>query len=139
MNTAKIFAAVCALILAVCLTLSITALTALRNAVDESKQAQQEAECLMEELNESLGRLEIAVDKETDATSELPVNAEEPQTYVIRSCNGKIAIYTSSGSMLDWIDVHVDLLPKSDQEALATGIEVDSLEALWSLLMDYAS
>lgn len=139
MDIAKIFTAICSLVLIVCLVLSVTTLTVLRNAIDENGQVQEEAKRLIGELDQSLDRLELAVNAEAKDEEEIPTNATSTDTYVVRSCNGRIAVYTSSGSMLYWIDVNVDLLPEADREALSKGIELESLSQLKAFLNDYTS
>ena len=139
MDISKLFTAICSLVLIVCLTLSITTLVVLRNAIDENKQVQNEAERLVDELDQSLVRLENSVNKNADTDKELPANASTSESYVIRAYNGKIGAYTSSGSLIYLIDYDVSLLPKSARGALEKGIEVESLEALQQILMDYTS
>lgn len=139
MDISRFFAAISCLILLVCLTLSVTTLVVLRNAIDETEQVKEDAKQLIGELDQSLNRLEIAVNANAEQEQELPTNAGVEEPYLVRACNGKIGVYTASGILVDWIDVNIILLPKAAREALEEGIEVESLDALQRILMDYTS
>ena len=139
MDMSKILFILCCCALAVCLVLSITALTGLRNAVAESGLIHKEAVGLVDRLNVHLEDLQGE-----DAEDALPTvgdasDAEHDNGYVIRACNGKIAVLTSNGYPVRTVDVLVLALPPADREALQQGIRVDSLQEVDAVLQDYTS
>ena len=142
MDFSKIFAIISTFVLIVCLTLSITTLVVLRNAIDENSQMQLQAERLLGDLNISVDKLDSAVNSELslDETgqADLPTNAKA-ETFSIREYNGKIAVYNADGTMIHWVDVNTALLPLEERKALTEGIEVQTWDALISCLQDYMS
>ena len=142
MDISKLFAVIGCFLLIVCLTLSITTLVVLRNAIAENGEMQENAAGLINRLSGSISQFDQAVSASQneigDDDADLPTNAT-PSLIYLREYNGKIAVYTVDGRMLDCLDVSVSLLPKKDREALASGIAVDSLEALLELIEDYTS
>ena len=142
MDISKFFAIIGSFLLIVCLTLSITTLVVLRNAIDENEQMQGNAAQLIDQLNASVNRFDTTVNADVtdseDTLEDLPTNAKTEQFWV-REYNGKIAVYNTEGNMIHWADTNVSLLPAKDREALAAGIEVESMERLIALLEDYTS
>lgn len=140
MDISKFFAMIGSFLLIVCLTLSITTLVVLRNAIDENEQMQANAATLIDHLGASVDRFDTAVNanaSDTDAESDLPTNANADHFWM-REYNGKIAIYNTEGNMIHWMDTNIALLPAKDREALTAGIEVDSIEGLLALIEDYS-
>ncbi len=139
MDISKIFTALCGLTLAVCLTLSITALTVLRTAVKENDATQQKADALADELRECVEMLH----KEQDGTESLPTSAvpkDEDQkavTFILREAGGKLGIYTDDGYLIRLTDVQIDLLPEQDRQRLRDGIRAESWKDIINLLQDY--
>lgn len=142
MDISKIWTAICGLTLAVCLTLSITTLTVLRNAVKENDAIQRQAQSLMDELNDCV---EVLNQTQTNAEDSLPTSADtetvKPVTdaFVVREVNGKIGVYTEDGYLIRLLEVSVDMLPAADRELLQKGIRVESWKELISLMQDYGA
>ena len=135
MDISRIISVMCVFLLAVCLILSITALTVLRNAVDESTQACMEVQCFLESLedqqiNEEPPQTDIEVD------NSIPVDVLSNH-FCMREINGKIAIYTSDGYLVRLLDICVETLPHADQQALQQGIEVSSWKEILALIQDF--
>lgn len=135
MDISRIISVMCVFLLAVCLILSITALTVLRNAVDESTQACMEVQCFLESLedqqiNEEPPQTDVEVD------NSIPVDVLSNH-FCMREINGKIAIYTSDGYLVRLLDICVETLPHADQQALQQGIEVSSWKEILALIQDF--
>ncbi len=139
MDISKIMTALCGFTLAICLTLSITTLTVLRNAVKENDAVQKEAQSLVDGLNEYADQLR---QEESDDDS-LPTSADPSGTvtvssvFTVRESGGKIGVYTQEGYLIRLLDVSVDSLPPADREALRNGIRAESWKELLSLMEDY--
>jgi len=142
MDASKILTAVCALILLVCLVFSITSLTALRNAVDESAALKESTDDLIEELRACVANI-YAEQKESDSLPTMK-DPSAPTTvptesFCLKESNGKIAVFTSDGYLVRFLDVSLDTLPPADREALSVGITVGSWRELISLIQDYTA
>ena len=142
MDISKFFAVIGSFLLIVCLTLSITTLVVLRNAIDENEQMQSNAEELIDQLNASVNQFDTTVNADlkesVESTQDLPTNAKVERFWV-REYNGKIAVYNTDGNMIHWVDTNVSMLPAKDRDALAVGIEVESMDGLIALIEDYTS
>ncbi len=136
MDMGKVFTALGAFLLAVCLVLSITTLTVLRNAIDEGRQIQREAEALMDVLSGSVDKLEDSVEV-IKPVEDTPVDtpAEEP-IFILRTVNGKPGIFNEEGQMLHWIDLSVELLPTSDRALLEQGLRIEGIQKLLQTIED---
>lgn len=116
-------------IFAVCL-LSILNGELLRIAADER----------VDELQLSLSRLESTADH----LSALVVADQEKEEvevgsfkkFILREHGGKVAIFSPSGELLRELDIFVRTLPERDRELLREGIEIDSIDDLYSLIQD---
>lgn len=141
MDMSKIMTALCGFTLAVCLVLSVTTLTVLRNTIKEHDAVQQEAQCLVDDLNEYAKMLR---QEESDDAS-LPTSTVPSGTVTVsgaitvRESGGKIGIYTEEGYLIRLLDVSVESLPSADREALKKGIRVESWKELLSLIEDYGA
>lgn len=141
MDTSKIFTVICSFVLVVCLVLSITTLVVLRNAVEENDVLQQNAQTLVNTLDDCVNALNETSAKE----SSVPTSAGTEETdvlydaFCVREVNGKIGIYTSDGYLIRLLDVQVETLPEADREALSKGICVNSWRELISMIQDYTA
>ncbi len=136
MDISRIISVMCVFLLAVCLILSITALTVLRNAVDESTQACMEVQCFLESLEEDQSVKEESSETEVEVDNSIPVDVLSNH-FCMREINGKIAIYTSDGYLVRLLDISVETLPHADQQALQQGIEVSSWKEILALIQDF--
>lgn len=138
MDTSRIFSILCAFLLLITLTLSITTLVVLRNAVAESEATLGAADALINELDVAVGVLKeesIFTSTDTEAPS---VDADILfQRFCMKETNGRIGIYTEDGYLVRIIDVDVTLLPKQEQITLQEGITVNSWRELVDLIQDY--
>lgn len=70
----------------------------------------------------------------------LPAMTSKPETYIIRSYDGKIGIFKNEEkSPFQIVDVEVSSLPQTDQLLLATGIHADNPSDLQQIIEDYES
>lgn len=141
MDTSKIFLLLCAFVLIVCLTMSITTLVVLRNAIDENGSLQTEAGVLVDRLDNCLKELEeVMVENEDSiAASGEGISTEEATGFCLRESNGIIGIYTTEGYLIHLLDVSVSTLPSSARQALKSGLVVGSWEELRNLVRDFTS
>ena len=141
MDTSKLMTLICAFVLVVCLTLSITTLTVLRNAMEENGSLQEEAAALVGNLNTCIGEMnEMLVDDSipTGSDTSIPSNTDTDR-FCIRAINGQIGIYTTDGYLVRLLDVSVDTLPQKDRDALNEGILVNSWRDLIAIIQDYTA
>jgi len=134
MDVSRMIVAICGFALSVCLFFSIGALSCLRHAMAESNEIQEEAEGLIERLDNRLDELESI---QTD-TQPLPTVKEEPaESYLVCSVNRMVGVYNGNGSLLRVLDVSIDTLPRSERDRLQEGIRASSWQEVELLLQDY--
>ena len=138
MDVTKIFALLCGFLLIICLTLSITCLVVMRNAVEETSVWQGRAEALVNELG---GCVEAM--KEIEA-EDLPVIAPEDSTdnettarYCLRLVGDSIGVYDADGYLIKRGSMHPSLLPKAERERLTDGIWVKTWKEIEQLLQNF--
>ena len=138
MDITKIFAVLCGFLLIICLTLSITCLVVMRNAVQETSVWQERAEALVNELD---GCVEAMKNIENE---DVPVLApdeneqnEEKTSYCLRLDGDILSVYDAEGYLLKRLQVQAILLPQKERERLTTGIWVDSWAEMQGLMQDY--
>ena len=134
MDVSRMIIAICGFALSVCLFLSIGALSGLRHAMAQSNQMQEEAEELIERLDDRLQELDSIPTDLQPAPSE---ETKEEQEYLISSVNRMIGVYSKNGTLLRILDVSIDSLPKTERERLQTGILAASWQEVETLLADY--
>lgn len=141
MDTSRLILVLGCFALAVCLVLSITALSSLRNAIAENDAAQDEAAILISNLH---GYWESVNDAQEDGES-LPTLGDSANTqenhsrYLIRESNGKIGVFTNDGYLIRLVDVNVSTLPTQAREVLSEGIVASSHEEVDLILQDYTT
>lgn len=137
MDTSKALTLLTALILAVCLVLSITALVSLRHAVDESAQLHEEVIRLRDELE---GCIEVWKESPSEDDSLPTVGATTPQPiYSMLAVPDGIAVYAEDGALVRLLDVNIEHLPAADREALQNGIQIQGWKAVLSWIADYTT
>lgn len=84
--------------------------------------------------------------QETLQPAEAPIEPDEPEPvqspagYVLRSYEGRLAIFREGGDTPEMIfDVYTRLLPQADRERLEAGITAPDYETLTRLIEDYTS
>ena len=133
MDVSRILIAICGFALSVCLFFSIGALSSLRRAIAQGHAAQEEAEDLIDRLDDRLEELEsIPTDIEP-----LPNEEEEKKHFMVATVNRMIGVYNSQGELLRIVDVSIDTLPKAERERLQEGISASSWQEVEALLQDY--
>ena len=145
MDVSRMLVAICGFALSVCLFFSIGALSSLRHAVAESHAVKEEAEEVVEKLENRLEELE----QTTTQPEALPTIKEDPkddtvikeepalEEYRICAVNQVIGVYNENGDLLRLLDIPIDHLPRADREMLQVGIKADSWQAVETFLQDY--
>lgn len=139
MDSAKLLMILCCFILIVCLTLCISTLTVLRNAVDEHDTIQNTARDLVNQLDVCIDVMKEMNNEENSLQTSTGNNQETGFNLCIREENGTIGIFDSDGTLLKRLDISPESLPQSDRELLKKGISVSSWQELISLLQDYTA
>lgn len=140
MDTSKILLILCCFVLTVCLTLSISTLVVLRNAIEEHGAVQENSQSMMESLDACVNDLyELTTKDPSVSASTDPDRNSSSLSFVLREINGKIGVYSSEGELLKLLDLPVNHLPKADREALQKGISVGSWRELIALIQDYTA
>ena len=138
MDITKIFAVLCGFLLIICLTLSITCLVVMRNAVQETSVWQDRAEALVNELD---GCVEAMKNIENEDVPVLAPNEddkiEEKTRYCLRLDGDTLGIYDADGYLLKHLQMQAILLPQKERESLKTGVWVDSWVEMQKLMQDY--
>lgn len=139
MDVSKVFALLCAFLLVICLSLSITTVALLHNTARQGEEWQSRADAVIETLeNFSNENTEDTPEAETDVESSPSVDADILyQRLCMREVGGKIGIYSEDGYLIRMLDVEVQTLSKKDREELSKGIYVNSWRELVSLIQDY--
>ena len=138
MDITKIFAILCGFLLIICLTLSITSLVVMRNAVEETAVWQDRAKSLVNELD---GCVEAMKNM---ANEDIPVLAPEDDSkinantrYCLRLSDEVIGIYDADGYLIERLNTNPILLPAKEREILSNGIWKDSWQEIQKLAQDY--
>ena len=77
---------------------------------------------------------------ETPIEPDEPEPVQSPAGYVLRSYEGRLAIFREGGDTPEMIfDVYTRLLPQADRERLEAGITAPDYETLTRLIEDYTS
>ena len=138
MDITKIFAVLCGFLLIICLTLSITCLVVMRNAVEETSLWQGRAEALVNELD---GCVQAMKDMDNEDIPVLAPNEddkkEDTTRYCLRLNNDRLGIYDAEGYLVKDLETRVPLLPTKERERLSVGVWVNSWAEMQRLVQDY--
>ena len=138
MDITKIFAVLCGFLLIICLTLSITCLVVMRNAVQETSVWQERAETLVNELD---GCVEAMKNIENEDVPVLAPEQGEPTEEKVRYClrldSNTLGVYDADGYLIKILDTHTALLPQKEREKLAAGVWAESWVEMQKLVQDY--
>ena len=141
MDTSKLLSILSGFLLLVCLTLCLTTVIVLRNALQENSDLQKET-------GQLVGRLDACVDQIFDGSRTIPASANadsgtdsgaitQPESFLAIEKNGKIAVYTDDGFLLRILETDVRFFPEAERVALSAGIRLESWEELMRFLQDY--
>ena len=138
MDITKIFAVLCGFLLIICLTLSITCLVVMRNAVEETSVWQGRAKALVDELNGCVEAMKNIEAEDVPVLAPDKVEKEEKNTrYCLRLEGDIICIYDADGYSIERLETKASLLPQKEREKLEAGIWVESWAEVCRLLQDY--
>ena len=138
MDITKIFAILCGFLLVICLTLSITCLVVMRNAVEETSVWQGRAESLVNELGGCIATMkeveneDVAVIAPEEEEKSAPANR-----YCLRLVDDRIGIYDADGFLIEELQMQTSLLPPSERQVLLAGIWAKSWADVQKLVQDY--
>ena len=138
MDTSRFFLILCAFLLLVCLTFSITALISLRNVIAENRALQNETIVLIEKVKQENTTVKDSVSVSTDKEQPSPEN-DRKDGYCMKSVSGIIGVYTTEGEPIRVLHTNVSLLPYADREALEKGIVVETWKEMLTLIQDYTN
>ena len=138
MDITKIFAVLCGFLLIICLTLSITCLVVMRNAVEETSLWQGRAEALVNELD---GCVQAMKDMDNEDIPVLAPNEDDKKEdntrYCLRLNNDRLGIYDAEGYLVKDLETRVPLLPTKERERLSAGVWANSWAEMQKLVQDY--
>ena len=142
MDTSKLFAILCAFLLLICITFSITSLVLLRNTIDATDARLETADVLLADLSVSIEKWKkendsVSVSTDTDS-DELDADILYHR-FILRETGDRIGVYTANGHLIRTIETIVSTLPPAERDALSAGICVDSWEELFERIQDYES
>ena len=138
MDITKIFAILCGFLLIICLTLSITCLVVMRNAVEETSVWQDRAEALVNELDGCVEAMKNIENEDLPVLAPNDTGKETEQTrYCLRLTENGIGIYDADGYLLKRLENNANLLPVKERERLTAGIWVESWGDAQKLMQDY--
>ena len=63
----------------------------------------------------------------------------EKHRYIMREFEGQIAVFNEDGTVYNFYEVNVSLLPEYDQKLLKSGIEIVGEDELRARIEDYTS
>ena len=94
----------------------------------------------LSEINRYVTSHECAAEADTEIIQSEQVNSTPERMYVLGVKDGKLTVYAADGyNVIEILDTYVYSLPLSDREAVASGINVYSVNELISLIEDYTS
>lgn len=129
MELSKISALLAVILLSLCLSLSVCTVIALRSAVTEADRVRVDAEVFLEKLQD------VTLDHSTEAPT-LPTDAPV-YPFCLRETEGRIAVYTADGALIQVTDYSAALLPAADRAALGEGIYASTWQDVMKLLQDF--
>ncbi len=137
MDVTKIWTVLCAFLLLICLTLAITSLVVLRNAVAETDAWHSRATALTDELEACIAV--FGEERDSYPTGAVPDTEVDVlyNRFCIRETGGKIGIYSDEGYLVRLLDTPVSTLPSEERRALEKGITVNSWEELFERIQSY--
>lgn len=133
MNGNRLLILLCGAILAVCLVLSITALTALRNTVDETADVNMQTKALLCDL-------QTAIDETENAVPVVSIESEKKtgSDFCMKSVGDHVEIYTEGDLLVRRVEINPETLPKKDRELLEAGIHRDTFREMLALIRDFS-
>lgn len=135
MDVSKTFTILCACLFILCLTLTITALVVLHNALQVNQSRSDPATVPVGNSDP----FSDTIDQSFGTTVIEPVDADPSpsERYCMKAVNGTVGIYTSDGYLMRMLSIRVETLPTAEQKALSEGITASSWEEVLSLIQDY--
>ena len=138
MDITKIFAILCGFLLIICLTLSITCLVVMRNAVEETSVWQDRAELLVNELGGCVEAMKNIEEEDVPVLApEEDAKNETGTRYCLRLKGDSIGIYDAEGYLIEHLQTNPILLPAKERELLLGGIWTESWKDMQELAQNY--
>ena len=136
MDITKTFTILCAILLLICLVLTVTTLIIMRQTLDKSL-AFQSAVLAMHTIPPTL-----ETPKDTTHDDPPPADVEADVLYnrfTLKEHNGQIGVYSEEGYLIRTFQISVSTLPREAREALKKGVTFHSWRELLQLIEDYES
>ena len=130
----------CVFLLTIGICISLASLFALQDVLDENQSLQQKTELLLDELDQSLLRMEVIAEDAVEAlASQSPSESDEerkPTIYRLRSTGQNIGVYTADGNLIKLLDVNPKTLPLDIQNQLDEELGLSSWDELTRMIQD---
>ena len=78
-------------------------------------------------------------DEPDDSASTEDPDPPSEERWIVKEYMGQIGIFRADGTLEQLIDTYVKTLPKADRDLLGEGFEVQSKDALYSVIEDYSN
>ena len=146
MNIWKILTALCGMSLVLTILFAVSTRAALKETISEADRARENAESVLAKLRresetaDSIPTQATPIDP-SDATAgstvQTPAAKPSEKVFFLRSCDGRIGVFTKEGYLIRTLDVDVRTLTSADRAALESGIRVESWNELVARIEDY--
>ena len=139
MDTSKFFTVLCAILLLICLCLTLATVAVLRFTLNKAQGMQESAAVLSDVI------LSQSPDTAPEEESAPPLPDEDVAadilygSFVLKERNGEIGVYGEDGRLIRTFAVRVSTLPREAREALRRGVTFHSWRELMALIEDYSS
>ncbi len=137
MDTTKIFTVLCAILLLICLVLTVTSLVIMHQTLDKSLAFQGAVS--------AMAATRPTPQESTDEGSPddpPPADVEADVLYnrfTLKEHNGQIGVYSEDGYLIRTFEVEVSTLPREARDALEKGVTLHSWRELMQLIEAFES
>ena len=137
MDITKVFTVLCAILLLICLILTMTSLVIMRHTLDKGIAFGRAVAA----INTIPPVAEGSTDNNNSSTPP-PADVEADVLYnrfTLKEHNGKVGVYSEDGYLIRTFEIEVSTLPQEARTALKNGITLHSWRELIRLIEDYES
>ena len=127
------------LVLGICLAFTLLSVEALQDAAEKNRTLQAENAALGDALERYISECKAHTRQEENEQPTMGKVDDSTEGFVVRSVNGRIAVYDQSGFLVRLLEINPTHLPATDREALARGITLSRWEDVLSLIEDYTA
>ena len=146
MNIWKILTVLCGMSLALTILFAVSTRAALKETISEADRARENAESVLAKLRKESETVDSVptqatpldpLDTTAGSAGQTPAAKPSGQVFFLRSCDGRIGVFTKEGYLMRTLDVDVRTLPSADRAALESGIRVESWNELVARIEDF--